>query len=40
VCRSCLAIPKTRFPARVLVEEHKIYPRALAIACEQILASD
>jgi phosphoribosylglycinamide formyltransferase-1 len=24
--------------ARVLVEEHKLYPRALAIACEQILA--
>jgi phosphoribosylglycinamide formyltransferase-1 len=24
--------------ARVLVEEHKLYPRALAMACEQILA--
>jgi folate-dependent phosphoribosylglycinamide formyltransferase PurN len=23
--------------ARVLIEEHKLYPRALAMACEQIL---
>ena len=26
--------------ARVLVEEHKLYPRALALACEQVLSSN